>query len=113
VKDLQVRSKIWLEVDGQPFLGGGRVCLLTAIAETGSINAAAKLLGMSYRKAWGQVHDMERILARPLVIRRTGGSQGGGTELTAEAHDLLGRFAELKQGFHDWVDRKAEGILHR
>ncbi|PLX82114.1 MAG: ModE family transcriptional regulator, partial [Desulfuromonas sp.] len=48
--EFQVRSKIWLKVDGKPFLGDGRYRILSAIHRYGSINAASRELGMSYRK---------------------------------------------------------------
>ncbi|MFO7813730.1 MAG: LysR family transcriptional regulator, partial [Pelovirga sp.] len=60
MNNIRIRSKIWLEVNGQPFLGGGRLRLLRAIAATGSINAASQQLGISYRKAWSQLQEMEK-----------------------------------------------------
>jgi molybdate transport system regulatory protein len=49
---LQVRSKIWLEIDGEPVFGQGREVLLRLIQKGSSINAAAKEMGIPYRKAW-------------------------------------------------------------
>jgi molybdate transport system regulatory protein len=67
---LQVRSKIWLEIDEEPVFGQGRARLLRLIRKTGSINAAAKAMGISYRKAWTCIDAMEKRLGFPLVIRR-------------------------------------------
>ncbi len=49
---IQVRSKIWLEIDGEPVFGQGREELLRLVQKSGSINAAAKAMGITYRKAW-------------------------------------------------------------
>ncbi len=69
------RSKIWLEVDGEPVFGQGREELLRLIQKTGSINAAAKAMGIPYRKAWTYIDAMEKRLGFPLVNRQKGGSR--------------------------------------
>jgi molybdate transport system regulatory protein len=92
---IQVRSKVWLEYAGHPFLGDGRLNLLDAINKSGSINAAAKMLGISYRKAWAQLQDMEKHSPFPLLKRRVGGSGGGQTLLTEKAQALLEKFSTL------------------
>ncbi len=97
MSDFRIRSKIWLEFRGQPFLGEGRYRLLAAVDQSGSINAAAKLLGISYRKAWAQLKTMEEHAPFPLLERRTGGKGGGETRLTSEAQQLLQNFQQLRQ----------------
>ena len=74
---LQVRSKIWLEMGGEPVFGQGREDLLRLIRKTNSINAAAKAMGISYRKAWTYIDAMEKRLGFPLVIRQRGGPAEG------------------------------------
>lgn len=103
---LQVRSKIWLEVDGEPVFGQGREKLLRLIQATGSINAAAKEMGIPYRKAWTYVDAMEKRLGFPLVNRLKGGTGGGTSSLTPEAETLLQKFDLLQQGFNDQVNGK-------
>ncbi len=93
---IRVRNKVWLEIDGQPLLGDGRARLLQAIADTGSINAACQKLDISYRKAWAQLQEMEKLATFPILERNKGGKGGGGTELTAETRALLTKFAELQ-----------------
>lgn len=95
MKNIRVRSKVWLECEGQPFFGDGRLKLLEAINQTGSINAAAKALGFSYRKVWSQLEDMEKHAPFPLLERRIGGSGGGQTLLTDNAQMLVERFSIL------------------
>jgi molybdate transport system regulatory protein len=63
-------------------IGPGKVDLLEAIAETGSISAAARRLGMSYRRAWLLVDETNRALSQPAVTTAAGGSHGGGAALT-------------------------------
>ena len=77
MSEFRVRSKVWLEFDGQPFLGDGRYRILAAIEHAGSINAAAKHLDISYRKAWSQLQVMEEHAPFPLLQRRLGGKGGG------------------------------------
>ncbi|HBA89558.1 MAG TPA: ModE family transcriptional regulator [Geobacter sp.] len=103
---LQVRSKIWLEVDGEPVFGQGRDMLLRLIQSTGSINAAAKEMGIPYRKAWTYIDAMEKRLGFPLVNRLKGGAGGGTSSLTPEAETLLRKFDLLQEGFNDLVNGK-------
>lgn len=103
---LQVRSKIWLEIDGEPVFGQGRDELLRLIRNNGSINAAAKSMGIPYRKAWTYIDAMEKRLGFPLVNRLKGGAGGGESSLTPQAEALLMKFDLLQQGFNDTVNRK-------
>ncbi|KAF0217265.1 MAG: molybdate transport system regulatory [Geobacteraceae bacterium] len=103
---LQVRSKIWLEIDGEPVFGQGREELLRLIQMTGSINAATKAMGIPYRKAWTYIDAMEKRLGFPLVNRLKGGPGGGESSLTPQAAVLLDKFDLLQKGFNDMVNRK-------
>ena len=106
MKKLEVRSKVWLEVEGEPLLGRGRELLLRLIDRNGSISAAARSMGITYRKAWSHLERMEKHLSFPLVNRQKGGARGGRTTLTEEARCLLGRFEELQSGIQEFVDGK-------
>jgi molybdate transport system regulatory protein len=103
MSDFRVRSKIWLEWNGQPFLGDGRYRLLVAVAAAGSINAAAKQLGISYR-AWSQLEAMEQHAPYPLLERRSGDKGGGETRLTDAALNLLRYFGDLRDQVNRAVD---------
>jgi molybdate transport system regulatory protein len=63
-------------------IGPGKVRLLETIGETGSISAAGRAMGMSYKRAWSLVDELNRMFTEPLVASRHGGAQGGGAELT-------------------------------
>jgi molybdate transport system regulatory protein len=78
-------------------VGPGKIDLLEAIAKTGSITAAARALGMSYRRAWLLVDTMNRCFRRPVVQAETGGRRGGGTRLTATGTEALRRYRRLEQ----------------
>jgi molybdate transport system regulatory protein len=101
---LQVRSKIWLEVDGEPVFGQGREELLRLVRSSGSINAAAQQMGIPYRKAWTYISAMESRLGFALVDRVKGGAGGGKSSLTPQAEELLGKFDLLRQGFDEKVN---------
>ena len=103
---LEVRSKIWLEIDGEPVFGQGRDILLRLIQKTGSINAAAKEMGVPYRKAWTYIDAMEKRLGFTLVNRQKGGVGGGESSLTPQAETLLEKYDLLQQGFNDLVNSK-------
>jgi molybdate transport system regulatory protein len=103
---MQVRSKIWLEIDGEPVFGQGREELLRLIQKGRSINAAAKVMGIPYRKAWTYIDAMEKRLGFPLVSRHKGGVGGGESSLTPQAVTLLEKFNLLQKGFNDMVNSK-------
>jgi len=70
-------------------IGPGKIALLEAITETGSISAAARQLGMSYRRAWMLVDEMNKALKLPAVVTAAGGSHGGGTALSPTGTALV------------------------
>jgi molybdate transport system regulatory protein len=94
---LQPRLKLWVEHRGRAVLGDGRVDLLRAIGETGSLTQAAERMGLSYRRAWGKVREMERNLGAPLVVSEKGGSGRGSSRLTARAEALIAQFERLRR----------------
>jgi molybdate transport system regulatory protein len=80
--------RLRLLFDGAMF-GPGKADLLAHIRETGSIAAAGRRMGMSYRRAWSLVDEMNAAFAAPLVHSARGGSGGGGAALTAEGDEVL------------------------
>jgi molybdate transport system regulatory protein len=77
-------------------LGPGKAELLRLIRATGSISAAGRDMGMSYRRAWSLVEEMNTAFATPLVTSSRGGTGGGGAQLTRTAlyDDILARTAQ-------------------
>ncbi len=102
----RLRFKIWVEGENGVFLGNGRVKLLEAIEHTGSISAAAKHIGLSYKKAWEQVNDMNRNSEQALLKRVSGGKGGGGTQLTVAGKEWIRRFNKLKEEIAGFVQNE-------
>jgi molybdate transport system regulatory protein len=78
-------------------IGPGKIGLLAAIAETGSIAAAGRSLGMSYKRAWHLVTAMNEQFPSPLVEGAKGGRAGGGATLTDLGRDVLTAFTEMQR----------------
>ena len=91
------RQKLWVETDGQLVMSDYRVRLLELVAETGSLAEAAAALGLSYRRAWGKVKEVEANLGRPLVQSEVGGAGGGRTVLTPDAEALVGAYRRFQE----------------
>ena len=92
-------------------IGPGKVALLEAIEQTGSITSSAKKLGMSYRRAWLLVDETNRCLIRPAVQTAAGGQRGGGTSLTPVGAELIRRYRALERQTGMAVTRKLKSLL--
>jgi molybdate transport system regulatory protein len=89
-------------------MGPGKADLLRAIAETGSISAAARHMEMSYRRAWLLVDTMNQCFSSPLVETATGGSRGGGARVTEFGKDVLDRYQRMESKATASVARELE-----
>ena len=78
-------------------IGPGKIALLEQIDLTGSISAAGRALGMSYRRAWLLVDELNRLFAAPVVTTQMGGSHGGGAALTTLGNEIVTRFRALER----------------
>jgi molybdate transport system regulatory protein len=110
---MEIRSKLWIEVGGEPVFGRGRRFLLQAIDKHGSINQAAKEISISYRKAWGYINAMEERLGIRLVERHAGGKNGGGAALTPQAREFLEKYETLEEGIRETVDARFREVFER
>src|SRR5262249_2030953 len=86
----------WVERAGQSILGRGRLELRDGSARHHSISAAARQLGMSYRRAWELVQAVNEAAGEPLVTAATGGVQGGGAQLTPLGRWAVGVFRDVQ-----------------
>ena len=77
-------------------VGPGKIELLEAIAKTHSITAAAKAIGMSYRRAWILVDEINAALKQPAVSSAKGGEHGGGSQLTAVGMALVELYRRIE-----------------
>jgi molybdate transport system regulatory protein len=78
-------------------VGPGKADLLAAIAAEGSISAAARTMGMSYRRAWLLVNELNRVFVGPVVASETGGRRGGGAVLTSLGQEILRRYRAMER----------------
>lgn len=92
---IQLNNRLWIEKEGIPFLGWGRIHLLETIDMEGSINKAAKILGMSYKHAWQLVNAINDIADEPIVKKNTGGAGGGGTSITPKGKKVIQEFKRI------------------
>lgn len=99
-----LKYKIWVEEEGEMFLGHGRAALLEAIDREGSISAAARSMKMSYKKAWEQIDHMNQLSNGPLVTTAAGGAGGGGARLTERGSAELHEFRRLNQSITSHVE---------
>ncbi len=91
--EFKVNFKLWLEKDDKPIIGEGGIKLLEEINKTGSLQAAIKNLGISYRYAWGYLRKMEKALGEPIIKSYKGGFKGGGkTEVTVKGLEIIRLF---------------------
>lgn len=108
---LGLRSKLWLECDGKPIIGDGRMKMLRAIDHNGSIKLAARETGISYRRMRGAIQEMEHAIGYPLVTIQRGGDGGGGARLTPAARDLMDTFEKIADGFQRKADARFRKML--
>lgn len=106
----KVTGSLWIECEDERFLGPGRVELLERIEETGSINKAAKLMGMSYKKAWEMINALNKQAAKPFVVTQIGGEKGGGSVITAAAKEFINYHKQLRQRFQDFLKTETEHL---
>lgn len=78
-------------------IGPGKAAILEGIREAGSISAAGKRLGMSYKRAWYLVETLNRHFASPLVRAERGGKTGGGASLTDLGEEVLASYREMEK----------------
>ena len=108
---LEPRIKLWVEKDGQLVLSDYRVQLLQYVAETGSLAEAAERLGLSYRRAWGKVREIERNLGLPLVQSEAGGVGGGSSRLTRHGERLVALYGRFRRAMETDLSREFQELF--
>jgi len=100
--------KIWMSTEeGEGILGDGKWQILKAIEEHGSLTAATKSLGITYRRTWGDLKKIEEMLGFAILEKERGGKDGGKSSLTPEGKKLVKAFDE----FHEKVDLFVESAF--
>ncbi|WP_336490878.1 winged helix-turn-helix domain-containing protein [Methylobacterium nigriterrae] len=103
------RLSIRIDIGPENRVGPGKVQLLEMIAEHGSISAAGRALGMSYRRAWMLVEAMNKGFGRPVVEAQIGGKAGGGARLSAFGADVIAHYRAIERA----ADKAASPFLAR
>jgi molybdate transport system regulatory protein len=80
-----------------PAMGPGKAELIARIGDTGSISAAARAMGMSYRRAWQLVEALNHDFREPVIATAIGGSRGGGARVTPFGERLVARFRAMEK----------------
>ena len=104
--EYKIKSRIWIEVDGEILLGEGRVSLLKAIEKTGSLSKASKSLGMSYKKAWSLIDAVNSRAKSPVCNTTIGGTKGGGTQITAYGKSLIEAYVRINKNCWEFLDKQ-------
>jgi molybdate transport system regulatory protein len=89
-------TKLTLVMKSGSRIGPGKAALLESVQSTGSISAAARAMGMDYKRAWLLIESLNNAFTSPAVERATGGIGGGGATLTALGIDLIARYRRLE-----------------
>jgi molybdate transport system regulatory protein len=102
-----IRGRIWVEKDGELYLGWGRVMLLERLEEMKSIAAAARSMGLTYRNAWLWIESMNSLAPSPLVEKAVGGGGGGHARLTEAGREAVALYKGLYGGIGSLLEQEA------
>jgi molybdate transport system regulatory protein len=105
-------ARLTLRLDFGPgrAIGHGKIRLLEAVRDHGSISAAGRSMGMSYRRAWLLVDALNRLFETPVVETKHGGSAGGGAELTPFGHQVVRQYRTIEVKAHEAVARELSAL---
>lgn len=96
---MHVTTKFRLRVyrDEVVAIGPGKIELLEAVRDVGSISGAARHIGMSYRRAWLLLDELNKSLTSPATQASTGGARGGGARLTPVGEEIIARYRAIEE----------------
>lgn len=110
--NIELNYKIWLsDRNGKGIMGDGKWQILKAIDETGSLTAACNKLGITYRRTWNDLREIEKALGFAILESTRGGADGGSMKLTPEGRNLITAFDHfhqkmdnlMKEHFHEMI----------
>ena len=96
-KDVSKFLKIKIEVHDNFNIGPGKITLMESIISCGSISSAAKKMGMSYRKAWNLVREINNASKKNIIITNTGGRGAGGTKISSDGISFIKAFRNIEK----------------
>lgn len=92
-------------------IGPGKIALLEAIRDCGSLSQAARNLRMSYRRAWLLVDGIRQSFREPVTVASTGGKGGGGVSLTEFGEVLIGNYRQLEREIATLAERRMHAVI--
>ena len=92
-------------------IGHGKVRLLEAVRDHGSISAAGRSMGMSYRRAWLLIDELNGLFEEPVVGTKHGGQHGGGAELTPFGHRVVQQYRTIEVKAHKAVAGELSALV--
>ncbi len=110
---LKLKYKVWIETEqGTSILGEGKWKLLKAIQETGSLKEATEQMGLSYRKTWQNLINIEKKLGFAIIQKTRGGEKGGHTALTRKGNEVVAFFDKLYLEMDPAIKQKFDILLN-
>ena len=103
--------RVRIDFDSRPSIGPGKVALLERIDVCGSLSQAARDLGLSYRRAWNLLDDLNHAFAEPVVASVTGGAHGGGAQVTSFGKELIARYRKVETAAETAAKRQFRTLL--
>jgi len=104
------RLSIRIDLGSDTALGPGKARLLELVDAEGSIRGAALAMGMSYRRAWLLLQDIEATMGAPVVAAETGGVKGGGTSLTRLGREVVNQYRKIEERASRSVDAELRAL---
>ncbi len=101
-----VHVRVRIDFDSGASIGPGKITLLERIETSGSLSQAARDLGLSYRRAWNLVDDLNHAFAAAVVATATGGVRGGGAQITSFGKQLIVRYRRIEQAAEAAANRQ-------
>lgn len=108
-----VNIKLTVHFESGARLGPGKAQLLSGIRETGSISAAARAMGMSYKRAWVLLDSTNQTFTEPVVVAVSGGPGGGGARLTPFGEEVLERYQRMLERATASVSADVDALARR
>lgn len=110
--NLELNYKIWMsDRNGNGIMGDGKWQILKTIEETGSLTAACNKLGITYRRTWNDLREIERLLGFPLLDSTRGGAEGGSMKLTPQGRKLIAAFDHFHQKVDDLMKENFKEMI--
>jgi molybdate transport system regulatory protein len=107
----QPRIRLKISFAEEARLGPGKMDLLEAVARTGSISAAGRDLGMSYRRAWTLLDSVNTMFGQAAIETSAGGANGGGARLTSFGERLLAAYRSVEAETAKLAEKAFAGVL--